>query len=165
MFRTIRTGSRRSTWSSVSSSPLNAGPPPCSNSMMRSAARPAALKSRGFSGQAGSFAAADSVLVVGLGEVLGHDGFHSGRRAHVRSELERRGDTAAAIEIHRTKAGIGSAEEIGQAFAEGVGLSNWRFTTHRGTASDAPPNEGRLALTSECSDVCGTSPWAHMAKP
>ena len=157
MFRTIRTGSPRRSTLVVGVFKSTQRRPAALQQLDDAVGGSitAALKSPGFSGQAGSFAAADSVLVVGLGEKSSAtmDSIRAAG-AHVRSELERRGDTAAAIEIHHTMpAGIGSAEEIGQAFAEGVGLSNWRFTTHRGTASDAPPNEGRLALTSECSDV------------
>jgi len=114
-----------------------------------------AMKKPGFSGQAGTFATSGSVLVVGLGDksAATPDSIRSAG-AQVRAELERRGDAAAAIEIHHTvPASVGSAEEIGQAFAEGVGLSNWKFTTYEGTAAEETADSARLALTSGDSDV------------
>ena len=114
-----------------------------------------AMKAPGFSGQAGTFASSGSTLVAGLGDKSSAT-LESIRStgAHVRGELERRGDTAAAIEIDITVPdSVGSPEEVGQAFAEGVGLSNWVFTTHRGAAAPEVSDAGRLALTSNCPDV------------
>ena len=157
MFRTIRTGSPRRSTLVVGIFQSTQRRPAALEELDESTggAITDAMKTPGFSGQAGTSAASGSVLVVGLGEKSSAT-LETIRTtgAHVRSELERRGDTAAAIELDSTvPSSVGSSEEIGQAFAEGVGLSNWVFTTHRGTAADKTDDAARLALTSNCSDV------------
>ncbi|MCH2148997.1 MAG: leucyl aminopeptidase family protein [Phycisphaerales bacterium] len=157
MFRTIRTGSPRRSTLVVGVFQSTQRRPAALEELDESTggAITTAMKAPGFSGQLGTFASSGSTLVVGLGDKSSAT-LESIRStgAHVRAELERRGDTAAAIEIDITVPGsVGSSEEIGQAFAEGVGLSNWMFTTHRGSAATEVSDAGRLALTSNCSDV------------
>ena len=159
VFRTIRTGSpRRSTLVAAIFQSTQRRPAALEElDEATGGAITTAMKAPGFSGQSGTISASGSVLVVGLGDKSSAT-LESIRSAgaHVRAELERRGDAAAAIEVDLTvPASVGSAEEIGQAFAEGVGLSNWAYTSHRGAADDSTSDAGRLVLTSGCSDVRG----------
>ncbi len=157
MYRTIRTGSPRRSTLVVGIFQSTRSRPAALRELDEAmdGAISTAIKAPGFSGNAGTVSASGQVLVIGLGdkssatmECIRSAG------AHVRAELERRGDAAASIEVDMTVPGsIGSSEEIGQAFAEGMGLSNWAYTSHRGSAGDAAPAAGSLVLTSGCSDV------------
>jgi leucyl aminopeptidase len=156
VFRTIRTGSPRRSTLIVATCVSTRLPADLRElDVEYSGAITEAIADPAFSGRSGTTSSSANVLVVGLGEKKLVD-LEAVRKSGsvVRNELEQRGDSGAAIEIHHTiPASVGTAEEIGQAFAEGVAISNWSYSTHRGTASEKPAATGRLALASSSSDV------------
>jgi len=107
-----------------------------------------AMKSTRFSGRIGEVEVVDHALLAGLGkrDQLDLDAIRLAGAA-VRSELEARSQSAATVEIHRTiPASVGTPEEVGQAFAEGIALSNWSYVAHRGRASKCTAPAGSLVL-------------------
>ena len=122
MFRTIRTGSPRRSTLVVATCVSTRLPADLRDlDVEYSGAITEAIADPAFSGRSGTTASSGNVLVVGLGEKKSVD-LEAVRKCGsvVRNELELRGDSGAAIEIHRTiPASVGTAEEIGQAFAEG----------------------------------------------